>query len=573
MWWRRASSVVAALGLAVGPADSRILLTANLSSPLTNNPTWTYSLDTTRTGTFEILHSVQNDADLDDPERPPIREVISRPDLSQPGLLVVSLGDSYISGNGAGKYVESGDGCWRSERAFPHRYAELLSTEGFPTSVVHTACSGNTTLDIDAQIVQAAQVAAGADIVLVTIGANDLNYAGRDGTCLSDLDENGHCPLTPGGHANLRNRIDEVLVRISQGFPEAEQVILVGYPDLDSPLCSDIFGPMFKAFEDLDETQSRAIADISAAPPRAGIDYHFVSLVELYKSRGPCAVWESIEGPDAGRWIRNTEGEALEVGHPTEQGHAATAELLADLQFHRYLKDVGELAPAPVRVLLESSPLGFSTQTIRGSILGDGDSVVAVRVVANDSGSVVLGRGQRWWDGSQWVRSAVSFPAKKTGNRWEFSWNPDDGGTGRYQVVVLAVDDGGNVVSNPISQLVISEDSPPATPTGSAEIVQQDVLFSGSVETPERGTLAPMNDVYIVTRHEETNEYWTGTGWTADVHDPRIAQPADIEVVSTEDPTWTYSLTPGRQGSFNSRVFAATALGVNSLPLDLTFEG
>lgn len=150
----------------------------------------------------------------------------------------VSLGDSFSSGEGAGHYdggtsQESGNGCDRSDRAWPR----LL---GVPKQN-HFACSGATTADFYesqkdpvSQLENLRRVAAREPIskVYVTIGGNDLGFGKIVGdcvirTCLSHLDS-----------VELPRLRDQVEPAVAKALSEAKlaaaggQVILVGYPNL-----------------------------------------------------------------------------------------------------------------------------------------------------------------------------------------------------------------------------------------------------------------------------------------------------------------------------------------------------
>ncbi|WP_217925099.1 GDSL-type esterase/lipase family protein [Miltoncostaea oceani] len=89
---------------------------------------------------------------------------------------VAILGDSYISGEGAGDYGASGS-CHRSEHSWAYQ-----SVETFADTIHFLACSGAKTEDLrravteNGQPPQIARLRAlgGADIVLVSVGGNDL---------------------------------------------------------------------------------------------------------------------------------------------------------------------------------------------------------------------------------------------------------------------------------------------------------------------------------------------------------------------------------------------------------------
>ena len=86
---------------------------------------------------------------------------------------VVLLGDSYSSGNGAGAYV---DACSRTPLSAGRRYAAQVGA-----SVVDVSCSGAVTADLltgrgEGRPAQADAVDADADVVVLTMGGNDVGF-------------------------------------------------------------------------------------------------------------------------------------------------------------------------------------------------------------------------------------------------------------------------------------------------------------------------------------------------------------------------------------------------------------
>lgn len=97
---------------------------------------------------------------------------------------VVSLGDSVVSGGPCD--------CW----TFPGRYARLVTSRtGHPTTARNLGVGGTTTADLLASLRPGgpvAQVLRGADIVTVTIGANDLapaRWEWQDDGCQGCFDQ------------------------------------------------------------------------------------------------------------------------------------------------------------------------------------------------------------------------------------------------------------------------------------------------------------------------------------------------------------------------------------------------
>lgn len=141
----------------------------------------------------------------------------------------VALGDSYSAGTGA---VDDGTACHRSGNA----YGPLLARDAGARvySFAHPACSGARTNDvIDSQL---AAVRLDTDVVTLTIGGNDANFANVlsacanpfHGSCNPELDQ-----ATTFIRSELPARLDRTLTAIHAKAPNAT-VIIGGYPLLFS---------------------------------------------------------------------------------------------------------------------------------------------------------------------------------------------------------------------------------------------------------------------------------------------------------------------------------------------------
>ena len=142
-------------------------------------------------------------------------------------LLVLSLGDSYASGEGNPRNVEAwlregfpfapywdADGCNRSARSGPALAALALENASAKSSVtlVDVSCSGATvdrgilgpqSRTVGAQVEQATQILDGraADLVLLSIGGNDVGFVSILQSCA--LSQN--CPLSTPPSGPLRS--------------------------------------------------------------------------------------------------------------------------------------------------------------------------------------------------------------------------------------------------------------------------------------------------------------------------------------------------------------------------------
>ena len=153
---------------------------------------------------------------------------------------VVQMGDSYSAGNGAGEYY--GDpAAYRSHRSWANLYADWLATQpDLPVRYVSYAHSGAVTADI--LHTQLPQVSADTDLVMFTIGGNDVGFA----TIVQDCFFIGYrsaagCRTAvdsavsdlPTVATATRKILDELAGKLS---PDA-QIVILGYPLLatDAP--------------------------------------------------------------------------------------------------------------------------------------------------------------------------------------------------------------------------------------------------------------------------------------------------------------------------------------------------
>lgn len=265
-------------------------------------------------------------------------------------IIVVSLGDSYTAGNGAGNYYEP-TGCYRSYDSYPWRYVDRLQQEGYNASVWHYACGGNVLQDISGQIDQVPEeIRNSADIILLSVGGNDLEFTSVVKRCLllSGIDLVFCSARLDRAMADLDSvivRTQSVLRGFERKFPNATQVVLVGYPNLVSPLCATTYASVVQSLQrSYDTAQNTAIVEMNNNRSiRENLNYTFVSLQDIYAGRGPCAA-----DSDPTRWIRKV-GEGLfdEWVHPTSEGHNATANLIFRHGIHRGLASV-QVRPVPV---------------------------------------------------------------------------------------------------------------------------------------------------------------------------------------------------------------------------------
>lgn len=150
-------------------------------------------------------------------------------------LDVVALGDSYGSGTGAGDYLDGTgvqNGCWRSGNSYSETLVERLRADGTPVSFTNVTCSGATTADLrrsfKGQAPQLDALIEGTDVVLLSIGTNDIDYAAYGGLCIqadcSGAATQAVLAKLPGMGRNVAALLAEVKAR----SPRAK-VVMTGY--------------------------------------------------------------------------------------------------------------------------------------------------------------------------------------------------------------------------------------------------------------------------------------------------------------------------------------------------------
>jgi len=138
----------------------------------------------------------------------------------------VALGDSYSSGVGSGSYTSESGSCLRSTLA----YSQLWANAHGPSSYRSVACSGAKTTDVNAN--QLGALSSATTLVSITIGGNDVNFAGvmedcvlyGTDTCVSEVNaaENQARTQLPGW-------LDTTYNGIRSHAPNAKVVVL-DYP-------------------------------------------------------------------------------------------------------------------------------------------------------------------------------------------------------------------------------------------------------------------------------------------------------------------------------------------------------
>jgi hypothetical protein len=199
---------------------------------------------------------------------------------------ILVMGDSYSAGNGAGGYVGP-NGCYRSPNDYAAKYADALERAPYDQSapLTNVACSGATTSDFfvsqHGQPPQINAVNNGYGLILLTIGGDDVHFAGIVTQCLIDYLRDGpKCnsylsaaeKLLDDG--TLEARVRHVLSAIRAKANSAATIALLGYPYLEKDKSFALRDPhhppvavgrRLRALEDKGDTiQQRVVNDLNA---------------------------------------------------------------------------------------------------------------------------------------------------------------------------------------------------------------------------------------------------------------------------------------------------------------------
>lgn len=187
------------------------------------------------------------------------------PEVTDPAGILVALGDSYMSGEGADRYIEGtdiggGNECRQARTAWAVRAGEELLEKGEVTGTVFLACSGADSYNIRyptgeqldpepepqylpgrTQLAEYRERFADASgkpaLVVLSIGGNDAGFASIGLTCLApgDCDDDQPSNLWSAGNMQrVENRLRQVYTQVRSTFLDTP-VVVAPYPDpLDS---------------------------------------------------------------------------------------------------------------------------------------------------------------------------------------------------------------------------------------------------------------------------------------------------------------------------------------------------
>ncbi len=244
-------------------------------------------------------------------------------------LDILIAGDSYSSGVGGGGTI-SGGTCVRSTNTWGQVYGRLAREKGLTVNVRNVACAGGVVPDLDGQM---NSVTADTDLVLLTIGGNDVGFAGIVVQCFAPfIFDPARCKSSvdtakrkvPGVQTAALKRLQTLRSKLRPGA----KVVVASYPYLANP-SNYILRGLFNSYNS--GKGARELGDLgdqivlnSAAISNAEAGYDLVTFVPVKDrfighepNQDPY-----VENPN--RWVN----EILSDGpyHPNVAGYKAMGE-------------------------------------------------------------------------------------------------------------------------------------------------------------------------------------------------------------------------------------------------------
>lgn len=242
----------------------------------------------------------------------------------------VALGDSYASA--AGVPVQTDSACARSDRNYP----SLVNTALAPAGHRDVTCGGATTVHMTtAQNASAPPqfdaLSADTDLVTVTIGGNDIGFAGIIVRCvtLGLFNPSG----SPCRNSYTRNGTDQLAATIAATAPKIAatldgirhrspqaRVLITGYPAIlpdDGTNCPSVVSIAKGDAPWLRDTHKRLNAMIAAQAAAHGAVY-----VDTYSK----SVGHDVCKPAGTRWMEPLGSSAAAAFHPNAAGERAMAD-------------------------------------------------------------------------------------------------------------------------------------------------------------------------------------------------------------------------------------------------------
>lgn len=227
------------------------------------------------------------------------------PAAAESPLHYVALGDSYSSGTGIGDY--SDQGCRRSDRAFPQLLAAEIGAE-----LDFAACSGARAADVESG--QAGRLGADTDLVTITLGGNDIDWARAIRACVTpftgcidDIEE-----AERRAENELPGKLAAAYGAVAERAPDAS-VYVLGYPRLfNAEDECDAFGQISIGEQKRMNRTADVLAGITEEAARAQ-GFTYVDVRSAFDGHAVC---------DPAPWINGLRHPISDSYHPNARGHS-----------------------------------------------------------------------------------------------------------------------------------------------------------------------------------------------------------------------------------------------------------
>lgn len=347
---------------------------------------------------------------------------------------VVALGDSYTAGNGAGAYYGPGD-ARRSHNNYASKYVDWLNVQpNLNVRYNSYAWSGNETKDVLAN--QISQVPTDTNLVMLTIGGNDVNFQNIVRYCFvvgsrASSDCRDYVNAANRAIPTVKSQTQKIIKALSDKLGPKAEIILVGYPhlstDSDYSLCDYTFlcwgsysYDAAKGVRDLGNAANVMQASlVSEWNTQSGVAkvYHAGNVSAAFKGHEPepHAGWnnlntwvnefwqtEGIQNPLYSETKWTTSWDKMNWYHPNITGHAQVAEVIK--------RDIGITAGARA---VQSHNAAIRTQSATFNALSD-DTAAADAADDEFTALVAEEEPSAWLHGPyvQQVGTSITFDAR-----------------------------------------------------------------------------------------------------------------------------------------------------------------
>jgi lysophospholipase L1-like esterase len=190
----------------------------------------------------------------------------------------VALGDSFAAGVGAPPYLPGN--CLQSKQGYPG----VLDSGKRIVLQVNATCAGATTTAV------ANTVKSGASglnpetrLVTLTVGGNDLGFAGLAGACLAGTPEDCLKAIgaAQGKLTGLRSDLTKLYLEVAEAAPDA-RIVMTGYPFLVEPSNATLVTAFRAATVRLNDAIEQAVA----AAREADVKIVYVDVTAAFAGHG-----------------------------------------------------------------------------------------------------------------------------------------------------------------------------------------------------------------------------------------------------------------------------------------------